>query len=208
MFGSKKEKKSIHGTTIITDCVEMKGNVKGCCAVHIDGTVYGDVEIEESVVIGQKGTVHGNVKSKKVIVSGMLNGSIVCDELELMAKGEVSDKIEAKIIISDGIMNADISAEESIHILQNANVNSEQMKSKKITVEGSVKGNIIATQLLEIGKTGLVEGNMTVKNIKTEEGGRMLGAMSSYMEVTKKPKPKNDNDLFKEEVKNVKEVLK
>jgi cytoskeletal protein CcmA (bactofilin family) len=47
-------------------------------------------------------------------------------------------------------------------------------------VSGSVQGNVIASELLEINSTGSVEGEISVKTIKTAEGSRMVGTMSTY----------------------------
>ena len=170
-------------TTIVVDCIEIKGDIKGCGAIHIDGTIHGDIEVEQSVVIGEKGSVYGNIKSRKVVVSGLLEGSIVCDNLEVTIKGRISDNIKAKTIVSDGHIEANVYSEESILIQGNGKTISEKIHSKTIVVDGSVKGNLVATQLLEIHKNGVVEGSMSVKNIKTQEGGRMLGSMATYMEV-------------------------
>ncbi len=202
MFGKKETKVShnTNSTTIITDCMEIKGNVKGCGTIHIDGTINGDVDVEQSVVIGEKGVVFGNVKSQKVMVAGVLKGSLICSDLEVMTKGHVSNSIKARSIVSDGTLEADILAEEHIHITENGKVNGPKVQSKTIVVNGAIKGNVVATQLLEIDKSGIVEGNMTVKNIKTQEGGRMLGAMSTYMEITKKA-PEAKKEETKEDKK-------
>jgi cytoskeletal protein CcmA (bactofilin family) len=63
-------------TTIITSCMVIKGDIKGCGTIHIDGTVHGDLNVEESVVIGKNGTVNGHVYAKNVTVSGKINGSV------------------------------------------------------------------------------------------------------------------------------------
>ena len=38
-----------------------------------------------------------------------------------------------------------------------------------------------ASELLEIGSNGSVEGEIIVKNIKTHEGGKLLGSMQNYV---------------------------
>jgi cytoskeletal protein CcmA (bactofilin family) len=58
------------------------------------------------------------------------------------------------------------------------------MKSKRVIVNGGFTGNITASELLEIGATGSVEGEITVKNIKTEPGGKLLGSIHNYVEET------------------------
>ena len=208
MFGKSKRKeaasvvsttsstKSVKtgSTTIVVDCIEIKGDIKGCGAIHIDGTIHGNIDVEQTVVIGEKGSVYGYIKSKKVVISGLLEGSIVCDNLEVTTKGRISDSIKAKTIVSDGNIEANIYAEDSILIQGNGKTISEKIHSKIIVVDGAVKGNLVATQLLEIHQNGLVEGSMSVKNIKTQEGGRMLGSMATYMEVTTKTEePISDN---------------
>ncbi|HHD81873.1 MAG TPA: polymer-forming cytoskeletal protein, partial [Campylobacterales bacterium] len=53
-----------------------------------------------------------------------------------------------------------------------------------VTVNGSVEGKVIASELLEVGSNGLVNGEICVKNIKTDEGGRVIGSMEMYTEPT------------------------
>jgi cytoskeletal protein CcmA (bactofilin family) len=164
----------------VTKCTEIKGDIKGCGTIHIDGIIHGDVDVEESVVIGESGIVYGNIKSKNVIVSGKLEGSIVCNILEVMQSGVISDRIDTKEIVSDGLLEAVILAENSIHITDNGRVETEQMQSKHIIVNGLISGNVIASELLEINKNGKVKGKMVVKKIKVTEGGLMLGTMLTY----------------------------
>lgn len=191
MFRSKKSepvktkvtqssKNSAYSTTIITKCMEVKGDIKGCGTIHIDGIVHGDIDVEESVIIGESGIVYGNIKSKSVVVSGKLEGSILCNSLEVMQSGVISDRIDAKEIVSDGLLEAVILTENSIHITDNGKVETEQMQSKHIIVNGNINGNVIASELLEINKNGEVRGKMVVKKIKVTEGGLMLGTMLTY----------------------------
>ncbi|SFV53985.1 putative [hydrothermal vent metagenome] len=191
MFGSKKSEpvktmatpsaKSVsYSTTIVTKCTEIKGDIKGCGTIHIDGIVHGDVDVEESVIIGESGIVYGNIKSKSVVLSGKLEGSIDCNKLEIMQSGSVSDRIDAKEMVADGLIEAVILVENSIHITDNGRVEAEQMQSKHIVVNGLISGNIIASELLEINRNGKVKGKMIVKKIKVTEGGLMLGTMLTY----------------------------
>lgn len=188
-------------TTVVTKCMEIKGDMNGCGAIHIDGTIYGDVNIDDSVVIGESGAVYGKIKSKKVVISGKLEGSLKCDDLEVTTAGSITNKIEAKTIVSDGNLEAHILSEESIRITQNGKVKTEKMQSKHIIVNGFIEGNVISSELLEINHSGAVKGKMVVKNIKTEEGGSMLGSMSTYEEVTshKTPVAEKKDDFFDEQ---------
>jgi cytoskeletal protein CcmA (bactofilin family) len=200
LFGEKKAKKvkeapsiiksdKISSATIITSCMQITGNLDGTDTIHIDGHVKGDITVSNTVVIGKSGVVEGHIEAKHVIINGELNGSIRCENLEVMRTGKVSKNIEANILILDGTIDGEILASDNIKVLENANIHATKLKSKNITVNGKVKGVVIASGLLAIGSKGFVEGQITVKNIKTEEGGRMIGTMATYEDESKKSKP-------------------
>jgi cytoskeletal protein CcmA (bactofilin family) len=183
LFGGNKKadkKNNNHSTTIITECTQIHGSIKGCGMIHIDGAIHGNLEVEEVVVVGLKGFVYGDIRSKKVIIGGTVEGSIVCDLLEVRQTGTVSDKITAQEMIADGTVNAEINVEKSIHITDNAHITTNNIQSKHIIVNGHIEGNLTATKLLEINKNGRVKGQMVVKKIKVSEGGLMLGTMLTY----------------------------
>ncbi len=200
--GSSKNKKTdkITSATIITSCMEVTGNLQGTDTIHIDGKVNGNIEVSNTLVIGKTGSVVGDIKAKNAIINGELIGSITCEQLEVMQTGKVSNDVHAKNITIDGTLHGIIIGLESINVLAHGNINADKLQSKTITVNGSVKGKVIATELLDIGSKGSVEGEISVKNIKTAEGGRMIGTMATYQaEVTKHitEKIKDSNSLAK-----------
>lgn len=180
---SKKNTKKhdkITSATIITSCMEVTGNLHGSDTVHIDGKVVGDIIVSNTLVIGKSGIVQGEVKAKNAIINGKLEGSIICETLEVMETGEISKQIQADTMILDGTVTGHVIGLKSIEIQSNAKLTVEKLESKKITVSGSIQGNIIASELLEINSTGSVVGEISVKTIKTAEGSRMVGTMSTY----------------------------
>jgi len=206
LFGKNKESKApkksksdkISSATIITACMTVTGNLDGTDTIHIDGKVIGNINVNNTLVIGKSGIVEGDIEAKHVIINGELKGTIKCENLEVMKTGEVSRFIEAKHLVLDGKIDGDITGSESIEVLENANIQAVSLKSKTITVHGQVQGTVIASEILEIGAKGFVEGQITVKNIKTEEGGRMIGTMSTYEEKeTKAPTPKKKMGVLK-----------
>ena len=185
LLKSKKKPKThdkITSATIITSCMEVTGNLHGSDTVHIDGKVVGDIIVSNTLVIGKSGIVQGEVKAKNAIINGKLEGSIICETLEVMETGEISKQIQADTMILDGTVTGHVIGLKSIEIQSNAQLTVEKIESKKIIVSGSVKGNLVASELLEINRTGSVEGEISVKNIKTAEGSRMVGTMSTYEE--------------------------
>jgi cytoskeletal protein CcmA (bactofilin family) len=194
LFGDKKKENQpikndkISSATIITSCMRVTGDLDGSDTIHIDGHVFGNITVTNTLVIGQSGIVEGNIEAKNVIINGELKGRIKCDNLEVMQTGKVSKSIEAKHLILDGKIQGDIRGLESIHVLENSYIDAMCIRSKKIVVHGKIDGTVIASQILEIGSKGFVEGQITVKNIKTEEGGRMIGTMSTYEESDERTK--------------------
>lgn len=191
LFRDKKNKQipkstlksdKISSATIITSCMKVTGNLDGSDTIHIDGHVLGNITVSNTLVIGKSGIVEGDIEAKHVIINGELQGKIKCENLEVMETGKVSRYIEAKYLELDGTIDGDITGTENIKVLENANIHTTNLKSKTIIVHGKIQGTVIASEILEIGSKGSVEGKITVKNIKTEEGGRMIGTMSTYQE--------------------------
>lgn len=177
---SKTDKLS--SASIITACTKVEGNVIGGDTIHIDGNVKGNITVSNTIVIGKTGLVEGNVEAKHVIINGELKGSVKCDKLEVLDSGKVSKYIEGKELILEGDITGDITGHEHIEVLAQSTVQAICIKSKKITVSGKVKGTVLASELLEITAKGFVEGQISAKAIKTAEGGRMVGTMSTYVE--------------------------
>ena len=166
--------------TMITECLTITGDIKGCGTVHIDGTVEGDVEVEEGIVLGTSGHITGNITSRVITISGHVTGHIFGETVEVTQSGTVSNDIHAVNLTVDGNVEGFVQADEKIHVTQHGSVRSERMESQHIIVHGSVSGKVTATELLEINQNGRVEGEMTVKRIKVDEGGMMLGSMQTY----------------------------
>jgi len=168
------------GAASITGCMEVLGNVKACGTVHVDGKIHGDLTTDGDVIIGKDGVVNGDVSGKKVIVSGKINGNVVCESLEVTRTGKLTDTIQAQKVVCDGTLESMMSDCDTVHITKNGKVTTKKMMAKHIIVNGEVEGNVVATELLEINQNGRVKGEMQVKKIKVSEGGLMLGTMLTY----------------------------
>jgi len=182
MFKGKQKSPTPTGrtNTFIAKEIEVQGNFNGTGAVQVEGILHGDISVT-SVVIGEHGTINGTITATNVIVNGKLNGSIFCDNLEVMPNGQVFNTIKVKKLLIAGSVNGEVEAKEEVIIVPTGKVDASSINSKNIIVNGQCKGNIVASELLEIGSTGSVEGEITVKNIKTHEGGKLLGSMHIYI---------------------------
>ena len=175
--------------TYVAKEIKASGDFNGQGAVQVEGTINGDITVT-SVVIGVNGVVNGTINATNVIVNGKLNGSIFCDTLEIMQNGSISNEIKVQRVLISGKAEGTIESKNEINIDRTGVVNATTMTSKNILIDGSFNGKIVASELLEIGSSGSVEGDITVKNIKTHEGGRLLGSMQLYTPPKVKAEPK------------------
>ena len=193
IFGNKKSQSStpqkitsarINSSTLIASSMVVTGDFKGTDSMQVEGKIIGDVSVNNTLIIGQSGSIEGNITANTVIINGELKGTIKCDSLEVMKTGIVSKHINAKNISIDGNVTGEVIGHERIDVLENSIIETTNMECETISVHGKVHGKVIASKILEIGEKGFVEGEITVKNIRTEEGGRMIGTMSTYQEIT------------------------
>lgn len=57
--------------------------------MHVDGQIDGVIDSAYNVSIGVSGEMVGLLKAKSVVVSGVLEGTISCERMEILATGRV-----------------------------------------------------------------------------------------------------------------------
>jgi len=90
--------------TIVGKDSYFEGNLKVKQTVRVDGTINGDVETSEALIIGKDGKVTGNVSAKKLIVGGSLSGNVKVEgrtvlENEAVFDGELATRL---LVIDEG----------------------------------------------------------------------------------------------------------
>ena len=180
---TKSKVAPISAATEISKNITIEGNITGTDSVKIEGTLIGNIEVN-NVTIGKNGTVRGSIIAQKVTNSGRVEGDITCNDLNIMQTGYVTQKIHANVVILSGEILGEILAETSINVTPTGKIQTTSLTSKRITVNGTIEGRLTASELLEVGSNGLVNGEISVRNIKTDEGGRVIGSMAMYAEPT------------------------
>ena len=101
---SKSEKPDAN-TTIITTGSSIKGEMNLSCNLYVDGEFEGVINSQKEVNIGKNGHIKGDIKTKRLVVQGYMEGSICADKVEIKAAGRVNGTIESSelIIESKGI---------------------------------------------------------------------------------------------------------
>jgi len=186
LFKSNKEKNKstsikevIKIATIITKGTTIVGEIVGNDTIHIDGDIEGSIKVDNIVVIGKSGVVNGNIEAQKVISSGTINGSIKCDELEIMESSIVKESISARKVQVRGKLEGDAVCDELL--IEPKGITEGRVQAKSIIVAGSLIGDI-ACDLLSTKQTGYVKGSMYVSNI-SNEGGKVEGSIGQYKEL-------------------------
>lgn len=88
--------------TLIAEGTEIKGDILFTGALHIQGKVIGNISAESDqgqLVIGETGSVEGEIKAPRVIINGHINGNVHSSEhLELAEKAEVQGNVFYNVI--------------------------------------------------------------------------------------------------------------
>ncbi|HZH68456.1 MAG TPA: polymer-forming cytoskeletal protein [Chitinophagales bacterium] len=101
---NKKEQKSVVANRINQDCT-LNGDLMSETDIRIDGTVNGHITSEAKVVIGDTGTVRGNIKCNNLTSEGIIHGNIDVSETLYLRKASSTGPYSVrfrKIIIEDG----------------------------------------------------------------------------------------------------------
>ncbi len=177
-------KETINTATIITKGTTIVGNIVGNDTIHIDGDVEGSIKVDNIVVIGKSGIVNGDIQAEKIISSGLINGTVKCDELEVMEPSTVKKRVDARKVQVRGKLEADVLCDGLI--VEPKGFVEGKIQAKSIIVGGSLVGDI-ACDLLSTKQTGYVKGSMYVSNI-SNEGGKVEGSIGQYKELLSKDK--------------------
>lgn len=99
MFGKKQPRLE----TIIGPETTLQGELNTTGTVRIDGALEGNLNAGW-VIIGEKGSIKGDVTTKGMVVGGKINGNIRSgDVVEIKHKGEVFGEIyTTNLIIMEG----------------------------------------------------------------------------------------------------------
>jgi len=87
--------------TVIATGINIIGDIKGESAIRIDGNVEGNVDMKKAIIIGEKGLVKGSLNSDAVIVFGKLTGNLKCKTLQIKNSGIIDGDITTESLEVD-----------------------------------------------------------------------------------------------------------
>lgn len=130
---AKKNPDQAQASNRILIGTEIVGDVKTNGDIRIDGYVKGTIETEGKLVIGEQGTVEGEVKCANASLSGVLKGTIEVESLLSLHKSAKvhGDIYASKLSVEPG---AEFSGKCSMGaIVRDLNGKSEQEKPAEKT---------------------------------------------------------------------------
>ena len=109
MFGGKK--KSIEEieagdvNTLIGEGCFFEGNLNLSTATRIDGKVKGNIHSEGMLIIGESGSVEGDINCTEVLIHGTVRGNVTARRIELRRGASLSGDIRTDVfIIEEGAL--------------------------------------------------------------------------------------------------------
>ncbi|HEU0264880.1 MAG TPA: polymer-forming cytoskeletal protein [Geobacterales bacterium] len=101
MFSSNKKDSRLE--TSIGPETTLKGELVSTGTVRVDGTFEGNITADW-VIIGERGSVQGDVAAKVMIIGGKIRGNLrAANMVEIKPKGEVTGEIvTARLTVHEG----------------------------------------------------------------------------------------------------------
>ena len=88
--------------TLLGKGAVIEGNITAPETVRLDGTLNGNCDCKENLIVGVDGHVNGDVTAQNVLISGVVEGDIFADgKIELLATGKILGNITAKSLVID-----------------------------------------------------------------------------------------------------------
>lgn len=88
--------------TIIGPGAVFDGNMTTPESIRIEGTINGNCNCQQKLIVGPEGLVKGNINSQNLMVSGRIDGDVfVHGKLELLSTGNIHGNITTKALIVD-----------------------------------------------------------------------------------------------------------
>jgi len=85
-------------STVIGEGYVFTGELQGTSVIRIEGKIVGNVNVDGGIILGEKGTVEGDINTKSAIVYGTINGNIKTTQLEIKKTGYVNGDITTDTI--------------------------------------------------------------------------------------------------------------
>ena len=85
--------------TVVGETIKVKGNFTGKGSIIINGQVEGNIKSHDTVFVGEKARILGNINANKAIVNGEIIGNIDTEDcLELKSTARINGDIKCSVL--------------------------------------------------------------------------------------------------------------
>lgn len=84
---------SSEAVTIVPVGARMQGDLFLDSKLHLDGEYEGLLDCSNALVVGKKGVFKGRLRAQEILVSGRIEGEVICTRLHVLAGGRVKGRI-------------------------------------------------------------------------------------------------------------------
>ena len=132
-FFSKKDKVALDLqsiSTLISEGCIFDGNLKAPAYARIDGQITGDVMVDEGLIVGEKGSILGNIITKEMVVYGTITGNLQINSLEIKSTGKISGEIRTQTLqVENGaVYNSSLSMTQNNKLAQSHKLAKHEQK--------------------------------------------------------------------------------
>lgn len=85
--------------TILGEDFECEGNIGSKSTVRIEGKIIGNVNAKKGIIIGQKGSINGNLETETAIIFGTVNGNVKVKHLEIKESGNINGDVKTENLV-------------------------------------------------------------------------------------------------------------
>lgn len=117
-------------TAFIDEDSEIEGRYSFKGTVMLNGRFKGDISSSDTLIIGEKGSVTGDIRAGQVLISGEVVGNVFCTErVELKRTARVFADVEAPlVVVEEGVLF------EGHCRMTKANPNAEALPTRELSV--------------------------------------------------------------------------
>ena len=71
--------------------------------MHVDGRIDGRIETEFDLSVGAQGVVKGYIKAHTIVLSGVLEGRVACERIEILSTGKlIGELVSGEMVMESG----------------------------------------------------------------------------------------------------------
>lgn len=105
MFSGKDIKKEVHSNSDVIETIlgansQIEGNLVSQGSLRVDGKMHGNVNLKGNLIVGEEGSLEGEVIAKNIVIAGKITGNIkALEKVEINKTGILLGDINSKFVV-------------------------------------------------------------------------------------------------------------